>query len=309
MGILKDEPHQRIASADELLAIAQAMEIEAGRRYRELAAHMQKRGEEQLARLFAFLAELEDKHAQAVEQRAQAVTGRRPDPESVRWQLPENFDDEDARSNLLTPFRALAIAVRNEERAFAFFAYLAANATDERLRKMAEECASDELEHAALLRRERRRAWRSEGGRHPRRATAEEIRSAEELWAWVAAMERCAADGHSALSATLAAGGERASARLFAQAAEEEAALADAATARAGGMALARRSEAPPKTVRQGLALLEAAFERYADLAEHTDSEAIVQEAQQLAAHALRRLTYTQGAIDNSLMAIDQAPS
>lgn len=47
---------------------------------------------------------------------------------------PETFDSDAAaeikNSKLLTPYRALATAVRNEERAFAFWSYLAAFADD-----------------------------------------------------------------------------------------------------------------------------------------------------------------------------------
>lgn len=161
MVILRREPPARIELADELLAVAYAMELEAGQRYRVLCDHMRQQGEAQLATIFDFLARIEDKHAQEIDARARAVIGTAVDPTRVRWELPENFDEEETRSYLLTPYRALAIAVRNEERAFAFFTYLAANTEDDDVRKLAEESAKDELDHAALLRRERRKAWRS----------------------------------------------------------------------------------------------------------------------------------------------------
>ena len=47
------------------------------------------------------------------------------------WPIPDTFDaspDEIAQSKLLTPYRALASAVRHEERAFAFWTYVAAHA-------------------------------------------------------------------------------------------------------------------------------------------------------------------------------------
>ena len=37
-----------------------------------------------------------------------SVIGKAVDPTKIRWELPENFDEEEARSLLLTPYRALA---------------------------------------------------------------------------------------------------------------------------------------------------------------------------------------------------------
>jgi rubrerythrin len=76
MAILKREPPGLVTSADELLAIAHAMELEAGRRYRELADHMRRQDEAQLAGIFAFLADVEDKHARVIDARAQMVLGQ-----------------------------------------------------------------------------------------------------------------------------------------------------------------------------------------------------------------------------------------
>jgi len=120
-----------VTSAEELLAIAHVLEKEAAARYRELAERMRLRGEERLAGLFAFLGRIEEKHADQVDRRSEAILGKVPDPAIVRWELPENFDEEEARSAMLTPYRALAIAVRNEERAFAFYSYVAASAVGE----------------------------------------------------------------------------------------------------------------------------------------------------------------------------------
>src|ERR1019366_359545 len=187
MAILKHEPLGRLTSADELLAIAHAVELEAGRRYRELADHMRRQGEQQLAGVFDYLARIEDKHAREIDARAVAVIGKAIDPAMVRWELPENFDEEEGHSYLLSPYRALAMAVRNEERAFAFFSYLAANAADEGLRRLAEESARDELAHAALLRRERRKAWRDESqARAAASPESEAVQSLTELLVQVA---------------------------------------------------------------------------------------------------------------------------
>src|SRR5262249_13744698 len=59
------------------------------------------------------------------------------------------------------------IAVRHEERAFAFWTYVAAHSASSALRDLAETFANQELVHAAKLRRARRRAFHSERGRLP----------------------------------------------------------------------------------------------------------------------------------------------
>ena len=206
MGLLKKEPAGRIASAEELMAVAHALEREAAGRYRDLSHRMRLRGEEDLAELFAFLSRIEEKHADQVDERTRAIVGKPPDPARVRWELPEQFDEEGGRSYLLTPYRALAIAVRNEERAFAFYSYLAAGAEDDRIRRLAEEFAKDELDHAALLRRERRKAWRREGPVDPFVEPLEVPGSLPEFRAQAAGMERAMAQGHGALAAARAGG-------------------------------------------------------------------------------------------------------
>jgi hypothetical protein len=62
----------------------------------------------------------------------------------------------------MTPYRALSMAVRNEERAFAFWSYVAAHAGQGEIKRAAETMARQELEHVAKLRKERRRAYHEE---------------------------------------------------------------------------------------------------------------------------------------------------
>jgi len=303
MGILKSEPAGKVASAEELMAIAHGMEREAASRYRDLAERMRIQGEENLTRLFAFLAGIEDKHANQVDARAREITGKAPDPATVRWDLPENFENARAPAYLLTPYRALAVAVRNEERAFAFFAYLAAGAEDERVRRLAEEFAKEELEHAALLRRERRKAWRREGARGPfASAGLERPQSLGALRAQAAAMERAAADGHAALAGSLRAGGDAAMAHLFEEAAADERTCAESLEAQVAERRADVRLETVPGSVRDGLRILEFAFERYSDIVERAEDEEVMHEAQALSERALRRLAGVAGAIDNRLI-------
>ncbi len=172
-----------IQSEDDLLAVALALEEEAARRYRELADWARDRGSDDLAALFAALEAMEVEHGATVKSQNPRAPGRPIDPDRVRWKLPARFQDGELRSELLTPYRALSIAVRNEERAFAYYTYVAAQAHRQDIRALAEELARGELGHAALLRRERRRAFYAERpARESTPSTLAGLRAASVQW-------------------------------------------------------------------------------------------------------------------------------
>ncbi|CAH2601388.1 Ferritin family protein [Rhodovastum atsumiense] len=272
-----------LATAEDLLALAQALEQEAASRYQDLAARMQGRGEADLARLFTQLAEVEGKHARQVESRSLRLFGTPPDPARVRWDLPENFDEEAARSASLTPYAALVIAVRNEERAFAFYCHVAA-AAPPAVAAIAEDLAREELDHAAWLRRARREAWRREG-RRPRPVLPEDVAALRNsVMVGRAAMARL----HAALALSLQAAGEAALAVIFRQIAEEE----------ASGIV----AEESCPGVQDGLRVLEEEFERLADIAARSSDSAMVALAQEEAERTLRWLARAGGAWRNELL-------
>ena len=150
---MADNPGQETVSAMALRSTAAALEAAAMRRYRHLAAWWAAEGEPELAALFARLAEMEARHAAAFGPIAEETYSPPPTP-----------DEDDAlwQSALLTPYRALSLAVRAEEHAFATYASIAAHAATPALRAQAEDLAREELEHAAILRRSRRAAFHSE---------------------------------------------------------------------------------------------------------------------------------------------------
>ncbi|WGD55034.1 ferritin family protein [Bradyrhizobium sp. CB1650] len=166
--LLRTEPAGTLHSLDELFALANAMEHEAATNYAELAEEMQRQGRPDLVAVFADLAAAEREHVDSVQRWSQSRCGKAPDPALVRWQAPETFDPETSAeikaSRLMTPYRALAMAVQNEERAFAFWSYLAAFAQDAEIKRAAEAMAREELGHVSTLRKERRRAYHREHG-------------------------------------------------------------------------------------------------------------------------------------------------
>jgi rubrerythrin len=164
--LLKAEPAGTLHSPDELFALAHAMEQEAATRYASLADEMRRQGKVDLAVVFEHLAEEERSHVDSVVRWSESRLGTPPDPALISWEGPETFDtktiSEIASSALMTPYRALSMAVRNEERAFAFWSYVAAHADPGEIQRAAETMARQELEHVAKLRKERRRAYHAE---------------------------------------------------------------------------------------------------------------------------------------------------
>ena len=280
----------RVGSADELLAVAQALEQEAAARYRALSARMARQGDTSMAAQFAVLAGMEDRHASVIAQRGQALLGHAPALRSAGWDLPPTYDEEEARGAMLGAYQALAFAVHNEERAFVFYTYVAAEAEDPEVRALAEQLARDELQHAALLRHHRRRAFHSE-----RPVAAEIPQSVDALRTLAQRWDRQAAAAHAALAKALDEVGETEDAAIFRRLAAQE---AKTATGAVGAVIPKLRSAA------DGLRLLEEAFDRYALIGEKSNDEQVVAEAQRLAGEMIARLALAGGARSNTLLGV-----
>lgn len=210
MSLLKSEPFAAVESMDELLAIAYAMEHEAIAGYSELAERMRREGRPEMVPVFERLIGEESQHLGNVVHWSERICGRKPDLTKLKWQPAEMFDDEGASTvapELLSAYRAFSMAVRNEERAFLFWTYVAAQTDRDRLREAAEQMAREELGHLATLRRERRRAFHAEnrmGAQAPALDLPElELRLADHLEAM--AVRTHAAVGSSLYAATHAA--------------------------------------------------------------------------------------------------------
>lgn len=175
-----------IETPEDLFAVATAMENEAARRYRQLAARMDDVGEADLADLFRRLERMEAEHESGLGAWALRERLRPPATLGFRWDMPEGISDralaDAGGAEGLTPWKALDLAVHNEDRAFAFYVQVAAKTRDARVRTYAERMGAEELEHVTLLRLERRRAWRREhAGETPRPA----VETVEDLAGWL----------------------------------------------------------------------------------------------------------------------------
>ncbi|MGX8012371.1 ferritin family protein [Mesorhizobium sp. ORM8.1] len=147
---------------DELLSVALAMEKESADRYADLAQRMRVAGRQELAEVFDRLVREETGHIDMVVGWSRQVTGKLPEVPPAEAVPQDIFDEEGIRlasPELVDAYRSLAIAVRNEERAFALWTYVAAHGVSPQIRAAAERMAGEELEHAKTLRRERRKAF------------------------------------------------------------------------------------------------------------------------------------------------------
>jgi rubrerythrin len=162
MTRLTSEPTASIRSMDDLLAVAMAMEKEAAERYIALGDRMREAGRQDLAEVFDRLVLEETGHIEMVADWSWQAIRKPPEALPLEAAPHDVFDDEAmalVSPDLLDAYRSFAVAVRNEERAFAFWSYIAARSTSPETRSAAERMAREELEHAKTLRRERRKAF------------------------------------------------------------------------------------------------------------------------------------------------------
>lgn len=287
-------PIETIGSIDELMAIAAGMEREAAERYEDLANQMDRRDAE-LAALFRSLAEMEREHESGIGRWAAREGLMPPQPKAFSWRMPETFGEEAGR--VLTPYEALGIAVRNEERAFTFYAYLAAMAPDDTVRARAEALAREELSHVSQLRVMRRRAF------HMDRPPPRGIRRARNMAEWpslVLGLEGGSAEVDGVAADILERAGEAEAASMIR--AEVQSALRRihglsarpgprspaAAGARAAGL-LEGDTLSRDGALRLSLRNAEEVADAYMATAEHASDETLMREAQAIAQQAIAR--------------------
>lgn len=151
-----------LTTMQAVLETAARMEQEAIDGYRALRQRMLDEKQPALATVFDRLIAEEESHLRqvgiwAAETAPADRTGTFAAPD-----LSPMFDAEGADMvppETLDAYRAFSAAVRNEERAFVFWSYVAAQAPNADVRQAAEKMAREELGHVATMRRERRLAF------------------------------------------------------------------------------------------------------------------------------------------------------
>jgi rubrerythrin len=279
MVLLKAGPPEPVRSLKEMFAIAHAMEHEAATQYAELGRRARDNGMPELADVFETLAQEERGHEEMVANWSQRRVGKAPDWADIKWDLPETLEHETggelAQSRTATAYRILSMAVRNEERAFLLWSYIAAEAGNAEIRDAAERMAREELGHVSLLRRERRKAYHAE--RTAQRT--ESPRSVADRFAEAAVLELHLAEALERLGGTEPS-----------NFATEARAMSAEASALSGG------GYGEPLRELDAAALAERLVEDYLDIAETTHDETTALQAQSLAKRAISRLAWLRSA-------------
>ena len=225
--LLKHSPEVDDVTLAVLVGVANAIETESVRRYGLLADTMQRRGEVATAEAFRAMRDEERGHVDAVARWAGTLAVPVPDAAGFVWRLPPDMAEAWGNamgSARLTPYRAFAIAVTNERRAFALYSYLSAHAPDPAVAAHAERLALEELRHASLMRRWRRKAWHRE--RRALQASQPVVTTEVALAELLTQHEVEIARLYGAAAAQLRAHGDAESARLLEQLAGQPAATA-----------------------------------------------------------------------------------
>lgn len=276
------------------------MEREAAKRYRELAEASAASGNLEVAALFESLGREELGHVDVVEQLSRRATGHAPEAASFQWTTSEAYDTDEIEGGpaRLTPYRALSIAVLNEERAFAFYSYAAAYAEDEEVARAAESFAQEELHHAALLRKHRRLAYREERVARRRRrweVTESSPATRQALATSAAALEAAVAARHHAIAERLRGAEENEAVQVLYRVAEI---ARNAAAEFPGGEPIAGAPAAEPAlpaagakdSVRDAVLDLEEVCDFYLRVADYARDEGLLNGAQRLAESAIARV-------------------
>jgi rubrerythrin len=142
-----------INSVGELLAHARVMETEAYECYLDLAEQMEVHNNNEVADLFRQLASEEKKHVDKVDMRA----GDEQVPHMAPWDF-KSFETEShgltgAREvhYMMTPYHALALALRAEQRSLDFFTQVVETASDAQTLEMARDLMEEERHHVELI--------------------------------------------------------------------------------------------------------------------------------------------------------------
>jgi rubrerythrin len=290
---LQVDPSMIVQSVPELFGLVRILSAQAIELYKRLGARMADMGNEHAQAAFAMIEVEKRRHAEAAEHRM-APDLRGPPGPVRRWTDLAVFDDEElAGTRLATPYRVLSVAVRNEERAFSFWTYISAHADNPEVKAEAERLAREELAHIHELRAARRSAYHASRQREAWAPTQARSPSLKAFLAEAARTEAALSTLHGAIARRLRALGDP-RADGTARIAEAEAAAARELTGEAPLSGSASGEAGFPDNAKALLNLaierLEGAVEEYLTVAETSQREEVVAEAQRLAEAAVRRL-------------------
>lgn len=149
----------KVASLNDLLAVAYQIEIDAVERYNLLADQMETHNNPELVKVFRDLARAEGIHGEEIRRLAgdfDVAAHARRIAKFERSESPEEADLGTAHY-LMTPWHALQLSLAGEERALAYFTSIVETAKDPKVKAMAAELVEEEAEHVNLVHRLLRR--------------------------------------------------------------------------------------------------------------------------------------------------------
>jgi rubrerythrin len=155
----KAPEHPKVASLNDLLAVAYQIEIDAVDRYNLLADQMETHNNSELVKVFRDLARAEGIHGEEIRRLAGDfdVAGHaRKIARFGRADSPEEAELGDAHY-MMTPWHALQLSLAGEKRALAYFTSIVETAKDAKVKAMAAELVEEEAEHVNLVYRLLRR--------------------------------------------------------------------------------------------------------------------------------------------------------
>jgi rubrerythrin len=157
MSKASDNP--KVASLNDLLAVAYQIEIDAVDRYNVLADQMETHNNPELVKVFRDLARAEGIHGEEIRRLAgdfDVVAHAREIAKFGRADSPEEADLGSAHY-MMTPWHALQLSLAGEKRALAYFTSIVETAKDPKVKAMAAELVEEEAEHVNLVHRLLRR--------------------------------------------------------------------------------------------------------------------------------------------------------
>ena len=146
----KSEP--KISNLNDLLAVAYRIEIDAVGRYNLLADQMETHNNPELVKVFRDLARAEGIHGEEIRRLAGDfdVAAHAETMAQFAQESPEEADLSLAHY-LMTPWHALQLSLKGEERALAYFTSIVETAKDPKVKAMAAELVEEEAEHVNLV--------------------------------------------------------------------------------------------------------------------------------------------------------------
>lgn len=145
----------KVSNLNDLLAVAYQIEIDAVDRYNMLADQMETHNNPELVKIFRDLARAEGIHGEEIRRLAgdfDVVAHASKIAKFERSESPEEADLGSAHY-LMTPWHALQLSLKGEERALAYFTSIVEAAKDPKVKALAAELVEEETEHVNLVHR------------------------------------------------------------------------------------------------------------------------------------------------------------